>query len=78
VVDVASGVSGNGGRDKRMHKEVLERARYPDAIFTPDRVSGKLAPGGESQLDLHGSFQIHGASHEMTLHFRAPRPKPAR
>jgi polyisoprenoid-binding protein YceI len=71
VVDVASGESGNGGRDKRMHKEILESARYPEAVFTPDHVSGELAPRGESQVDVHGAFQIHGASHEMTLHFRA-------
>ena len=71
VVDVASGNSGNGGRDKRMHKEILESARYPEAVFIPDHVSGELAPRGESQLDLHGNFRIHGASHELTLHFRA-------
>jgi polyisoprenoid-binding protein YceI len=71
VVDVASGDSGNGSRDKRMHKEILETARYPEATFSPDRVSGELMPSGESQLDVHGAFSIHGASHEMTLHFRA-------
>ena len=71
VVDVASGGSGGGARDKRMHKEVLESARYPEAVFIPDRVIGELARSGESQLDIHGAFQIHGASHEMTLHFRA-------
>ena len=70
VVDVASGNSGNGMRDKRMHKEILESARYPDAVFTADRVSGELAARGTSELDVHGAFQIHGASHEMTLHFR--------
>src|SRR6476646_7260108 len=31
VVDVASGNSGNSGRDKRMHKEILESVRYPEA-----------------------------------------------
>ncbi len=71
VVDVASGNSGSGGRDKRMHIEILESARYPDAVFTPDHVSGELAAHGESQIDLHGNFQIHGAAHELTLHFRA-------
>ncbi|MEO8048825.1 MAG: YceI family protein [Acidobacteriota bacterium] len=71
VVDVASGNSGNGGRDKRMHKEILESMRFPEAIFTADRVTGELATHGESDLDVHGAFQIHGASHEMTLHFRA-------
>jgi polyisoprenoid-binding protein YceI len=70
VVDVTSGASGNDGRDRRMHKEILESARYPDAIFTLDRVSGQLTPHGESQIDAHGTFQIHGSSHELTLHFR--------
>jgi polyisoprenoid-binding protein YceI len=70
VVDVTSGNSGSGMRDKRMHKEILESVRYPDAIFTADNISGELAPRGASELDLHGAFQIHGVSHEMTLHFR--------
>ena len=71
VVDVASGNSGGGTRDKRMHKEILESARYPEAVFTADRASGELAPRGASELDVHGALQIHGASHEMTFHFRA-------
>ena len=71
VVDVTSGESGNNSRDKRMQKEILESARFPEAIFTPDHVSGELTPNGPSELDLHGVFQIHGASHEMTLHFHA-------
>jgi len=54
-----------------MHREVLESARYPDAVFTPDHVSEELAPSGKSQLEIHGAFQIHGATHEMTLHFVA-------
>jgi polyisoprenoid-binding protein YceI len=71
VVDVASGDTGGGARDKRMLKDVLESTRYPEAVFTPDHVSGELAPSGESQLDVHGAFRIHGESHEMTFHFRA-------
>jgi polyisoprenoid-binding protein YceI len=71
VVDVASGNSGNRTRDRRMHKEILQSMRYPEAVFAADRVTGELAPRGTSELDVHGAFQIHGASHEMTLHFRA-------
>jgi polyisoprenoid-binding protein YceI len=71
VVDVASGNSGSGRRDKRMHQEILESGRYPEAVFTADRVSGELTPRGASELDVHGTFQIHGAAHEITLHFRA-------
>jgi polyisoprenoid-binding protein YceI len=70
-VDVTSGASGSDGRDGRMHKEILESQRYPDATFTPDHVDGKLASQGQSQIDVHGVFKIHGADHELTLHFQA-------
>src|SRR5947209_3291321 len=30
VVDATSGNSGSKGRDKKMHKEILESAKYPD------------------------------------------------
>jgi polyisoprenoid-binding protein YceI len=66
VVDVASGASGSDARDHRMHKEILESQRYPDAIFVPDHVSGTL---GQSKIDVHGVLKIHGADHELTLHF---------
>src|SRR5262249_5421968 len=67
--DATSGLTGEGTRDRRMHKEILETARYPEVAFLPDRVTGQLSPSGESRIDVHGAFQLHGASHEMTLHF---------
>ncbi len=70
VIDVASGESGSGARDKRMHKDVLESQKYPEAVFTPDRVNGKLPAEGQGQIDMHGVFKIHGADHELTLHFQ--------
>ena len=42
VVDATSGNSGNDSRDKKMHKEVLESARYAEVVFRPDRVEGKF------------------------------------
>ena len=71
VIDVSSGASGSGSRDKRMHKEILESVRFPEAVFVPDAVQGRLEPDGESLLDVHGVFKIHGADHELTLHLRA-------
>jgi polyisoprenoid-binding protein YceI len=68
IVDVAGGNSGGGARDRKMHKEVLESARFPEAVFTPTSVDGKFAPQGTSELEVHGLFQIHGACHELTLH----------
>ena len=69
VIDLTSGASGNGSRDGRMHKEILESQRYPEAVFTPDRVEGHIAPEGDSQIDVHGMFRIHGADRELALHF---------
>ena len=70
VIDVASGISGNGSRDKRMHKEILESQKYPEAVFTPDRVRGHVEPQGTSEIDVHGLFRIHGADHELTMHLQ--------
>ncbi|HMD49328.1 MAG TPA: YceI family protein [Bryobacteraceae bacterium] len=67
VVDLASGASGNGSRDKRLQNEILETKKYPEAIFKPDSLKGRLETEGESQLNLHGLFNIHGAEHEMNL-----------
>ena len=65
AVDATSGQSGSPARDKRMHAAILESARYPEIAFRPDRVEGKVAPEGKSQVQLHGVFAIHGAEHEI-------------
>jgi polyisoprenoid-binding protein YceI len=67
VVAAASGASGNDSRDKRMHGEVLESAKFPDITFRPDHVLGKIAPQGPQDLQLHGKFILHGIEHEMTI-----------
>lgn len=67
VVDATSGESGNGARDGRMHKSILESAKFPEIVFTPDRFSGALKANGDSDVQLHGSFLIHGAAHEVTF-----------
>ncbi len=66
VVDVKSGESGSGARDSRMHSNVLESQKYPEAVFTPDRIEGKLAIQGTATVKVHGIFRIHGADHEIT------------
>ncbi len=66
VVDARSGDSGNHARDRKMHKDVLESARYPEIVFTPEKVSGTVAPG-VGRVDLRGTLRIHGAEHELRL-----------
>lgn len=67
VVDATSGESGNGGRDRRMHREILESAKFPEIVFTPSQVKGTLATQGPSRLEVSGQFHIHGQDHDVTL-----------
>jgi polyisoprenoid-binding protein YceI len=67
VVDAASGASGSAGRDKKMHQNILESKKFPEIVFRPDRVEGKVAPNATSHVQLHGMFAIHGAEHEILM-----------
>ena len=67
VFDANSGKTGNNSRDKKMHTDVIESARFPEIAFRPDRAEGTLARSGESTLQVHGMFSIHGAEHELTI-----------
>lgn len=66
VVFATSGESGNDSRDKRMHKEILETGKYPEVVFHPTQIEGKVTASGPSDVKLHGIFSIHGADHELT------------
>ena len=67
VFDATSGKTGNEGRDRKMHKDVLESARFPTITFRPDRVDGKIAESGPSSSQVHGIFSLHGSDHELTI-----------
>jgi polyisoprenoid-binding protein YceI len=67
VVDAASGDTGNGMRDRKMHNEVLESSRYSEIAFRPDRIDGAVAAQGTSAVMVHGIFSIHGTDREITV-----------
>jgi len=67
VVDAPSGNSGSTGRDRKMHKEILQSVRYPEVTFHPDRVDGKVLVPGRSAVQVHGMFGILGVEHEITI-----------
>jgi polyisoprenoid-binding protein YceI len=71
VVDATSGKSGNDGRDRKMHREVLESGRFTEVIFRPDSITGKLDTQGNSTLQVHGVFLLHGSEHELTVPVQA-------
>jgi polyisoprenoid-binding protein YceI len=67
VVYATSGDSGNDSRDKKMHDEILESARYPEVIFRPTKIEGKVALPGTSDVQLQGKFLLHGSEHDLTV-----------
>src|SRR5512146_601051 len=67
VVDATSGKSGNERRDRRMHRQILEDQKYPEIVFAPQHVSGRLAPEGTSQMELQGQMTLHGQQHPMKV-----------
>jgi polyisoprenoid-binding protein YceI len=67
VVDATSGDSGNNGRDRKMHHEILESQRYPEIIFTPTRLSGKVDLQRDSTVQVDGIFRLHGTDQPVTL-----------
>ena len=67
VVDAVSGESGNGMRDRKMHKEVLESTRYAEISFRPERINGTVEVAGKSSVMIHGIFSIHGVDREITV-----------
>jgi polyisoprenoid-binding protein YceI len=67
IVDVASGATGNPARDRKMHADVFESSRFPEAVLTPMSIEGRYSPAGTSDLQVVGILRIHGAAHEMKL-----------
>jgi polyisoprenoid-binding protein YceI len=71
VVNAMSGESGNQSRDARMHKEILETAKYTAVVFRPTQLEGKVAVSGPFDSKVRGIFSIHGVDHEIVAPVRA-------
>ena len=67
VVDATSGDSGSKARDKKMHKEILESAKYPEFTFAPQHVRGQVLPEGKSQILIDGVITLHGQPHQISI-----------
>jgi polyisoprenoid-binding protein YceI len=75
VIDATSGNSDNSSRDHKMHKEILESAKYPEIVFSPRKLMPQpghalketLNEKGTTQLQASGIFRLHGQDHDVTL-----------
>jgi len=71
VADATSGKSDNDSRDRKMHKEILESAKYNDVVFRPTKIDGAISLQGSSNVQVHGIFVLHGSEHEITVPVQA-------
>jgi polyisoprenoid-binding protein YceI len=67
VVDLTSGDSGGSAHDRKMHANVLQSSKYPEAVFVPKSTEGTQEVPGSSNVRVHGTFTMHGAAHEITM-----------
>jgi polyisoprenoid-binding protein YceI len=67
VVLAGSCKTGNGSRDKKMNKDILEVEQYATVSFEPKTYTGDLASSGDSNLQVTGIFTLLGTPHEITV-----------
>lgn len=67
VIDATSGNTGSDGRDQKMHKDILESAKYPEIVFLPQQVEGRVAIDGSSQERIRGVIRLLGREHPVTV-----------
>jgi polyisoprenoid-binding protein YceI len=67
VVLAASGKTGNDSRDKKMNKDVLKVDQFATVSFAPKSYTGKIAPSGDSTIQVSGIFTLLGNPHDLTI-----------
>jgi polyisoprenoid-binding protein YceI len=75
VVDAASGDSGNRMRDASMRDHVLEADDYPEIRFRPEKIEADFQTPDDLHARVHGTMELHGSEHAMTLEVTARRAK---
>ena len=73
VVDARSFVTGIAQRDRNMHEQVLESAKYPEIRFDAERLDVKARGADAAEVTLHGAFTIHGGRHAVDVPGRIVR-----
>jgi hypothetical protein len=67
VVAAGSGKTGNGSRDKKMNKDILQVEQHATVSFEPKSYAGVIASSGDSAIQVTGLFTLLGTPHEITI-----------
>jgi polyisoprenoid-binding protein YceI len=73
VLDATGAKTGNASRDRTMQAKVLESARFPEIVFTAQRVEIRVDASGQGTVTLLGTLAIHGGEHPFTIEARVRR-----
>jgi polyisoprenoid-binding protein YceI len=67
VVLAGSGKTGNGSRDKKMNKDILQVEQHATVSFEPKSYAGAIAASGDSTIQVTGIFTLLGTPHQITV-----------
>ena len=67
AIDARSAETGNARRDRTLHAEVLESERYPEILFTAERVELTRASAERGEAVLSGRVTLHGDEHSLSI-----------
>lgn len=73
VFDATGVRTGHESRDKKMHAEVLESARFPEIVFSAQRAEIEVDGSGTGAVTVLGTLAIHGDEHPLTIKARVRR-----
>jgi len=73
IADARSFATGIAARDRNMHEQVLESARFPEIRFEAERIELRGRTADEAEVTLHGLFEIHGGRHALAVPARVVR-----
>jgi len=73
VVDAGSTRTGIELRDRRMHRDVLEVARFPTITFRPEAVEIVTRGESDAEILLRGRIAIHGSERSLGIPARIMR-----
>ncbi|MFP3940641.1 MAG: YceI family protein [Thermoanaerobaculia bacterium] len=69
VIDLTAAETGVERRDRKMHEQVLETERFPEAVYRVERIDvpDQSLELGRNDLQLHGTLEFHGATREVAV-----------
>jgi polyisoprenoid-binding protein YceI len=67
IIDATSAKTVNSRRDAKMHEKIIESPKYPEWTYTVERISGTLNRAGRSDVELHGTLDMHGVQRPLDL-----------